>query len=130
MKIPDDRYYSEHHLWVKKDGHKLVIGITEYAAKELGEVDFIEIPEPDDTITNPEAFGSLETSKAVTDLIAPVSGTVMETNEPLIDEPGALTHDPYNSGWVIAVKYESEEQIESLMNSDQYEKLLDGLEEE
>lgn len=130
MKIPDDLLYSEHHLWVKKDEEKLIIGITEYAAKELGEVDFIEIPEQDDNITRSEAFGSVETSKAVTDLIAPVSGTVIETNEPLIDEPRALTHEPYDSGWVIAVKFEGDEQISSLMKADQYEKLLAGLEEE
>jgi len=83
MDFPDDRLYSEYHLWVKLEKDQAVIGITDHAREELGEVDYVELPALDDSVTRNRAFGIVETSKAVTDLIAPISGIVVETNTSL-----------------------------------------------
>jgi glycine cleavage system H protein len=129
MNIPDELLYSEYHLWVLKSAQGHRIGITEYAANELGAVDFIELPEPDDEIGAGETFGSVETSKAVTDLIAPVSGRVLDINTDLIDEPEILTSDPYNKGWLMSVEITDEMEWEELLDADKYGKYLAGLEE-
>jgi glycine cleavage system H protein len=129
MNTPDDRMYSQHHLWIKQTPESRLIGITDYAAKELGEVDFVELPEPDDELEKGEAFGALETSKAVTDLIAPVSGTVLEINTQLMDEPQILTSAPYTDGWLLTLNPAEGNDPEGLLSPDRYDELLAGLED-
>lgn len=126
MEFPRDRLYSEQHLWVKVEKDQAVIGITEFAREELGEVDYIELPELDDAMTRTRPFGIIETSKAVTDLIAPVSGIVVESNTSLVESPETLTDDPYGDGWLVTVEPSDPEEFDELLKASQYEKLVKG----
>lgn len=130
MDFPADRLYSEFHLWVKMEKDQAVIGITDYAREELGEVDYIELPEADESITRNRAFGIIETSKAVTDLIAPISGIVIESNTSLAESPEILTDDPYGDGWLMTVEPADPEELDELLKRADYQKLLAGLDEE
>jgi len=121
MDFPGDRLYSEYHLWVKLERNQAVIGVTAYAGEELGDVDYIELPQPDDIITRNAACGTIETSKAVTDLIAPISGVVLESNIALAESPEALTDDPYGDGWLIVVEASDPDEFEELMDARTYE---------
>lgn len=120
MEIPDDRLYSEDHLWVKLEDALATIGITEHAREELGDIDYIELPAQDDIVTRGQSFGIIETSKAVTDLIAPVSGKVAEVNASLIESPEALTDAPYSDGWLISVEPADLDEFRELMNASSY----------
>jgi len=124
MDFPDDRLYSEYHLWVKLEKDQAVIGITDHAREELGEVDYVELPALDDSVTRNRAFGIVETSKAVTDLIAPISGIVVETNTSLGESPEILTDDPYGDGWLLTIEPSDPEEFDELINSESYKKLL------
>jgi glycine cleavage system H protein len=126
MEFPRDRLYSDQHLWVKVEKDQAVIGITEFAREELGEVDYIELPELDDALTRTRPFGIIETSKAVTDLIAPISGIVVESNTSLVESPETLTDDPYGDGWLVTVEPSDPEEFEELLKASQYEKLVKG----
>jgi len=130
MEVPKDRLYSEHHLWVKVEKDQAVIGISDYAREELGEVDYVELPELDDNVGRNRPFGIIETSKAVTDLIAPVSGIVVESNTSLVESPEILTDDPYGDGWLITVELSDPEELDELLKASQYEKLVAGLSQE
>lgn len=130
MEFPKDRLYSEYHLWVMPESGEAIIGITEYAKEELGEVDYVELPQNDDSLTRNDPFGIIETSKAVTDLIAPVSGTVTETNESLGESPTTVTDDPYHSGWLVKVKLSEPADLDTLIKPDAYQKLVNSLLEE
>lgn len=130
MEFPKDRLYSEHHLWVKADKDRSIIGITDHAKEELGDIDYVELPALEDSVTRNNPFGIIETSKAVTDLIAPVSGVVVETNVALLESPEALTEDPYNGGWLIAVEPSDPAESDELMNWDSYSTLVMNLSDE
>ena len=130
MEFPNDRLYSEYHLWVKQEDSQVWIGITDYAKEELGEADYIELPELEDTLSKNRPFGTIETTKAVTDLLAPISGLVVECNTSLAESPEALTDDPYGDGWLVAVEPSDPEEIEELMDARAYEKLVESQEDE
>lgn len=124
MEFPSDRLYSEFHLWVKVEKDQAVVGITDYAKEELGDVDYIELPELDEVLSKNKPFGIIETSKAVTDLIAPISGTVLERNDLLAESPEHLTDDPYGDGWLIVVEPSDADELEELMKPADYKKLV------
>ncbi|MBI5249042.1 MAG: glycine cleavage system protein GcvH [Desulfomonile tiedjei] len=126
MDFPADRLYSEYHLWVKSERDQALVGVTDYAREELGDVDYIELPELDDTITKNKPFGIIETSKAVTDLIAPISGVVIERNIALAESPETLTDDPYGDGWLIVVEPSDPDELDELMKAADYSKLAAG----
>jgi glycine cleavage system H protein len=126
MDFPADRLYSEYHLWVKVEKDQAFIGVTDYAREELGDVDYIELPELDETITKNKPFGIVETSKAVTDLIAPISGIVIEKNVALVESPETLTDDPYGDGWLIVVEPSDPDEFDELMKARNYSKLAAG----
>ena len=130
MDFPADRLYSEYHLWVKMEKDQAVIGITDYAREELGQVDYIELPEVDESVTRNGAFGIIETSKAVTDLIAPISGIVVESNISLAESPEIITDDPYGDGWLMAVEPADPEELGELLKRADYEKLVTSLSED
>lgn len=130
MDFPADRLYSEYHLWVKMEKDQAVIGITDYAREELGQVDYIELPEVDESVTRNRAFGIIETSKAVTDLIAPISGIVVESNTSLAESPEIVSDDPYGDGWLMAVEPADPEELGELLKRSDYEKLVTSLSEE
>lgn len=126
MKFPKDRLYTEYHLWIKQQADGALIGITEYAARELGDVDYVELPEPDDDLTKNVPFGIIETSKAVTDLVAPISGSVIESNPEVIATPRLLTQDPYRDGWLVKVMPAPEEDFADLIQPKDYQSLVDA----
>ncbi|MDQ7781790.1 MAG: glycine cleavage system H protein [Desulfomonilaceae bacterium] len=130
MEFPKDRLYSEYHLWVKPEEGQVVIGITDYAKAELGDVDYVELPGEDEDLIFNEPFGIVETSKAVTDLIAPVSGTVTATNLSLGESPNTVTEDPYGAGWLVRVKMSEPAELDDLIKPLDYEKLVNQLIEE
>ncbi len=126
----DDLRFDESHTWVRDEGEELVIGVTDYAQDELGEIIFVELPDVGTEITRGEAFGSIESAKAVEDLIAPVSGTVTRRNEDVLDEPETINEDPYGEGWLIAVKPSEEYNPSDLLTYEQYLATLELAEEE
>ena len=120
MKVVPSLKYSIKHTWVKTEGEFAYIGITDFAQDQLGEVLFVEMPEVEDEITAGEEFGVVESSKVASDLIAPVSGEVVEINEKLDDEPEYINEDPYDA-WIVKVKLSDADELEQLFSSDDYE---------
>jgi glycine cleavage system H protein len=123
---PDDLSYHEEHDWVRLDGETMAIfGITWYAQDTLGEVVFFEPPEVGTTLTKDSAYAEVESVKAVSDVIAPMSGEVTEVNDSLSDSPEKINADPYGDGWLVKVKLSHPEEAEGLLSSAEYQKLLD-----
>ena len=122
MIIPDDLRYTEEHEWVRIEDDLAVVGITDYAQNELGDVVFIELPEVGDDVVATEAFGTIEAVKTVSDLYSPVSGTVEEVNEALTDSPDLVNKEPYSDGWMIKIKYT--EIPENLLNAKEYRRMV------
>ena len=123
-RIMDGLLYSESHEWVKVDGDTATIGITDFAQKSMGNIVYVDMPEEDDEVSQNEEFGALESVKAASDLYAPVSGTVTETNSELDDEPGLLNSDPY-SNWIIKVRMSDPAETEALMDAAAYEAICE-----
>ncbi len=119
-KIVDGLLYSEDHDWVKVDGTTATVGITDHAQHQLGEIVYVELPEVDDEIEAGDTFGVIESVKAASDSVMPVSGKVVEVNETLDDEPGSLNEDPYTN-WIVKVELTDESQLEGLMDAKKYE---------
>ncbi len=126
----DDLRFDESHTWVRDEGDELVIGITEYAQDELGEIIFCELPEVGTEITRGEPFGTVESAKAVEDLVAPLSGKVTRRNDDVVDAPETINEDPYGEGWLIAVKPSEEYDPNELLTYEQYMSTLELAEEE
>ena len=122
MKVIPELRYSDKHTWVKFEDEYAYIGITDFAQDQLGEVLFVEMPEIEDEITQGEEFGVVESSKVASDLIAPISGEVLEINERLEDEPEYINEDPYDA-WIVKVKVSDDDEIENLLTSEAYENL-------
>jgi glycine cleavage system H protein len=114
--VKEGLYYSKDYMWVKVEGGKARIGITDYAQKQLREVVFAELPGEGDKIVKDEPFGTLESVKAVSDLVAPISGTIDEVNKDVKDSPEVLNEDPYSKGWIILVSPANLEELKSLMD--------------
>ncbi|MEH6944449.1 glycine cleavage system protein GcvH [Bacillus sp. JJ722] len=121
--VPQDLRYSEEHEWVKVEGDKLRIGITDFAQAELGDIVFVELPEVGDTLTADEPFGSVESVKTVSELYAPVSGTVIEINEVLNDNPEFVNESAYEKAWMVVIEASDASELEKLMTSEQYEEM-------
>ena len=109
MDFPDELKYSKEHLWVRVEGRKAVIGITDYAQEELGIIRSIELPEAGDELEQDDSCGSIEARKSVVELYAPFSGEVLEINEELADTPELLNDDPYDSGWIAVVQIDDQD---------------------
>lgn len=124
--IPGDLKYTEEHEWVLVEGRYGRIGITDYAQEELGDVVYVELPEVGDKVVKGEAFGSVESVKAASDLFAPVSGTVIEVNRDLEDSPELVNESPYDDGWMIVVELEDESELDELLTPEEYEEHLGG----
>ncbi|OCS85617.1 glycine cleavage system protein GcvH [Caryophanon tenue] len=124
MSVPAQLRYSKEHEWVKIDGSKAYIGITEFAQSELGDIVFVELPEVDADIAVGEVFGNVESVKTVSDLYAPVSGKVVEINEELSDSPELVNESPYEGAWMIAVELSNPEEVEALLDAAGYEALI------
>ena len=120
MSYPDDLRYSKEHEWVRADGSRATIGITSFAADELGDIVFVELPEAGSTLTQFASFGVVESVKAVSDLYAPVSGTVTEVNEALRDSPELLNSDPFGEGWIARVELSDDSELDALLDAGAY----------
>ncbi|WP_010631391.1 glycine cleavage system protein GcvH [Sporolactobacillus vineae] len=126
MGVPKDLLYSKDHEWVKKgsDG-TYKVGITEFAQKELGDIVFVELPETDTQINAGDSFGSVESVKTVSELYAPVAGTVVETNKELEDAPELVNESPYEKAWMVELKDIDSKGLDELLDAAAYEKLID-----
>jgi len=123
MTTPKDLRYSEEHEWVKVEDGKARIGITHFAQSELGDIVFVELPEVGDTVTIDEPFGSVESVKTVSELYAPVSGTVVEVNAELEDNPEYVNESPYEQAWMVVVELADAAQLDDLMDADKYDEM-------
>jgi len=124
VKVIPSLKYTDKHEWVRMDGEFAYIGITNYAQDKLGEVLFVEMPEVGDELSQGEEYGVVESSKVASDLIAPLSGEVVEINERLDDEPEYINEDPYDA-WIVKIKVEDEDELDNLLNSDSYESSIE-----
>ena len=122
--IPEEFYYTKDHEWAQVDENIVTVGITEYAQNKLGEVVYVDLPEEGQKVTQNQIFGVVESVKAVYDLYAPVSGTVIEVNSQLLDDPASLNDDPNNIGWLVRIEMDSEKELANLMRSPDYKKLI------
>jgi glycine cleavage system H protein len=120
MDFPDELKYSKEHLWVRLDGHRAVIGMSDYAQMEMGVLKAVELPSVGDELEQDDSFGTVEARKTVADLYAPISGTVVEVNEELESNPALMNDDPYDSGWIVVVDLADDEELKSLMSADDY----------
>ncbi|CAM2854187.1 glycine cleavage system protein GcvH [Hathewaya histolytica] len=123
MKVLENLLYSKDHEWVKVDGDKAYIGITDYAQDALGDIVYVELPSIDDELSKDETFGTIESVKAASDAFSPISGTVIEVNESLEDTPDALNEDPYEN-WVVCVNVGDKSELEELMSAEDYKKFV------
>jgi len=122
--VPEDYYYTKDHEWAQVDENIVTIGITEFAQQSLGEIVYVELPEEGQKVTQGEPFGVIESVKAVSDLFAPVSGTVIEINQSLNEDPASLNDDPINDGWLIRIEMDTEKELAALMRAPDYKKLI------
>ena len=124
MNVPEDLKYTRDHEWVRVEGESIVIGITDYAQKELGDIVYVDVDTEGDTLEKEEVFGSVEAVKTVSDLMMPVSGEIVTFNEVLEDEPELVNSDPYGDGWMIKVLVFDFKELGSLLSADQYKELV------
>lgn len=121
MENPRDAKYTKEHEWVTMDGDVATMGVTNYAATQLGDMVYVEMPEVGSQVKQGDSAGALESVKAAADFYAPLSGTVVERNDKLLDEPGAINANPFVDGWFIKVKPSDPAELDSLMSADEYD---------
>ena len=119
--VPEDLHYSKDHEWVRVENGVAVIGITDYAQNSLGDVVYVELPKANDEFATNESVGSVESVKAVSEIFSPVSGTVVEVNSTLNDEPEKVNEDPYGEGWMIRIRMSNPGAVDSLLTAAEYE---------
>ncbi len=124
MNIPNDLLYSKDHEWIKIENGIATIGITDYAQSELGDIVFVEFPDVDESFDKDDTFGTVEAVKTVADLFSPISGTIVEINETLEDEPELINSSPYEDGWLIKIKCNDTSECDLLLDSDTYKGII------
>lgn len=122
--IPKNLKYTKEHEWARVEGNSVVIGVTAHAQESLGDVVYVELPKLGATVTQGQSFGVIESTKAVSELYAPITGKVTKINDELNNSPATVNSDPYNAGWIIEVEPADPKQVDALMDADAYEKLL------
>ena len=120
MEVPENLLYTQEHEWVRVEGNKVVVGITQFAQEQLGDIVFVELPEVGTLIEQESPFGVVESVKTVSDLYAPVGGTVTASNKDLEAHPEQVNSEPYGTGWIIEVEVSDEKELEKLMSPDDY----------
>ena len=124
MNVPDELKYTKDHEWVRVEGESIVVGVTDFAQKELGDIVYVDVDTEGETIEKEEVFGSVEAVKTVSDLMMPVSGEIVAFNDALEDEPELVNTDPYGDGWMIKVLMSDFTELDSLLSADQYKELV------
>ena len=120
MELPESLKYTKEHEWARIDGSRVVVGITDFAQEELGDVVFVELPEPGTTVTAASEFGVVESVKAVSDLFSPISGTVVEINSDLEERPELVNESPYDQGWMIVIEASDPAEFNELLSAADY----------
>jgi glycine cleavage system H protein len=124
MNIPQNLMYTKEHEWVKIEGNKVTVGITDFAQNELGDIVFVELPSPEDEFETGDSFAVLESVKAAADVYSPLTGTVIEINDSLEEDPALVNTDPYGEGWLAVFELDEGEEISGLMTADQYQQFV------
>ncbi len=124
--VPDDRKYTQEHEWVQIDGEVGMVGITDHAANELGDIVFVELPDVGSEFSMGDAVGTIESVKAVADLYIPISGEVVEINQAVVDSPELVNSSPMDDGWLIKVRLVDGSELEKLLDAGAYEDILGG----
>ncbi|MCM4154350.1 glycine cleavage system protein GcvH [Arenibacter sp. N53] len=124
MNIPSDLKYTKDHEWVRIEGDTAIVGITDFAQGELGDIVYVEVETLDETLDKDEVFGTVEAVKTVSDLFLPLSGEIVAFNEALEDEPEKVNTDPYGDGWIIKIKLSDSSEIKSLLSDADYKELV------
>ena len=124
MNVPDELKYTKDHEWVRVEGESIIVGVTDFAQKELGDIVYVDVDTEGETIEKEEVFGSVEAVKTVSDLMMPVSGEIVAFNDALEDEPELVNTDPYGDGWMIKVLVSNFTELDSLLSADQYKELV------
>ncbi len=130
MEYPDDLYYTREHIWVRIQGNRGTVGVTDFAQREMGEVLFVDLPEEGSQVEKGDGFGSLESSKTVAELHSPISGEIVSINKDLEEEPSLVNDDPYGNGWLMIVELDDPGEVEDMINAADYEDFLEQKDEE
>ncbi|MDA8272865.1 MAG: glycine cleavage system protein GcvH [Deltaproteobacteria bacterium] len=126
MEFPKNLKYNTEHIWVKVNKDNALMGVTDYAQDQLGDIIYVDLPEPGYELEQNESFGTIESAKSVSELYAPVSGHVVRVNESLKDEPELVNEEPYDSGWLLEIKLTNENDLNDLMDNQDYEEYLES----
>jgi glycine cleavage system H protein len=121
MDLPEELKYSKEHLWIRVEGVRAVIGLTDYAQQELGTISAVELPAVGDDLEQDDSFGSVEARKTVAELYAPLSGPVVEINDEINDTPEVINDDPYDGGWLVVIEMADPEELKLLMSAEDYQ---------
>ncbi|HET9252795.1 MAG TPA: glycine cleavage system protein GcvH [Candidatus Eisenbacteria bacterium] len=124
MNVPRELRYTKEHEWIRVEGGEAVVGVTDYAQGELGDVIFVELPAPGKSVAQMKTFGTIDAVKTVSDLFAPVSGEVTAVNDSLKDNPALVNKEPYAGGWMVRIRMSDPKELDGLLTADDYEKHL------
>ena len=124
MEFPDHLKYTKEHEWIKIEGHVGIVGITDFAQKELGDIVYVDIPRLGESVTKDSVFGTIEAVKTVSDLFSPVSGKVLEFNTSLNTSPEKINQDPYGEGWIIKISIDNPDELNTLLSAEDYKKSI------
>ncbi len=122
---PEDLKYHKEHSWVKVDGNRATVGITDYAQESLGDIVYVDLPDIDSSVDADGEIGEIESTKATSSVISPVSGTIVKVNTELEDTPETINEDPYGKGWIVVVEMDNAKEIGSLMDAEEYGKFVE-----
>lgn len=120
MEFPEELKYSKEHIWLRIEGNRAVVGITDFAQEELGAIAAVELPDEGDQVEQEDSMGSVEARKTVAELYAPITGTVLAVNEESMDNPSLINDDPYDGGWLVELELEDRDELKTLMSADDY----------
>ncbi len=120
MEFPEELKYSKEHIWLRIEGNRAVVGITDFAQEELGTIAAVELPDEGEQVEQEDSMGSVEARKTVAELYAPITGTVLAFNEEALDNPSLINDDPYDGGWLLELKLEDPDELKVLMSADDY----------
>ena len=126
MNIPENLYYTNDHEWIKVEGDTGIVGITDFAQHQLGDIVFVDVATVGETLAEGDTFGTIEAVKTVSDLFMPLASEVMEFNEALNDEPELINKDPYDTGWIVKVKIAGTSKLSTLLTAEQYKALVEA----